>query len=325
MSQKRLQILKILKMALASRSLSSSGSAPPVSLVARFQEHTFQNDEILEKCWSISDLFSPHLDFFGGNLDIAYEAVRGFILLDEADKCPYSTMGRPIPWRELESPPPLSGIPLSLHEQFLDSWVKIPVVHGNNIEYVEDAFNDDVTLFHGTISKSAKKIVDIGFLPGPNGKVKNRKYYEGAFMSKGFSPACYRSDMTRHVREDLIYEFESCPCVLEMRTSSALLVNYHKHNPDLFVLPGSRGKVLQGLRIEAIHFNTRFVQNYRALHSPELRAQIKAHGGVLETICGGLRQLKDFSTCGAVSFDPYSDFMKLGKHRFCPKCHALWQ
>lgn len=311
-------------MDLCARSLSSRWSAPPVSLVTAVADHAFSNDEVHAKCTIMADLFSPHFHFFGGNANrIADEALRGFLLMDEANMCPHSKIGPTIPWRDLESPP-LAGVPAHLHEQFLDEWIKIPILH-ENLEYVENVFNDDVTLFHGTISKCARKIVEIGFLPGPNGHVKNRKYYEGAFMSKSFVPACYRSDMTRHVQGDSIYDFESCPCVLEMRTSSALLVNFHKHNKDLFVLPGSRGQVLQGLRIEAIHFNKRFVQNYRRLHSLELRKQIVAHGGVLETICGGHRQLKDFSTCGAVSFNPYHEFVKLGRYRVCPACHAVWR
>ena len=250
----------------------------------------------------MANLFAPHLEFFGGKKDIADEALRGFLLLDEVNMFPHSTLGRQIRWGDLESPP-LSGIPAYLHPYFLRDMIKIPVTHSNdigNVDYVENLFNDDVTLFHGTIAKCALKIVDIGFLPGPNGHVKNRKYYEGAFMSKGFSPACYRSDMTRHVQDDKVYSFESCPCVLEMRTSSALLVHYHKHNRDLCVLPGTRSKVLPGLRIEAVHFNTWFLQNYRQLEHSELRAKIKARGGVLETICGGHRQLTDFSSCGAV-------------------------
>ena len=197
--------------------------------------------------------------------------------------------------------------------------LKVPVLQ-SNVEYVENVNNDDVTGFHGTILKCAKSIVEIGFLPGPGGHVKKGKYHEGAFMSKNCSPAFLRSDMTRHVLDDKIYSFESCPCVLEMRTSSALLVHYHKHNRDLCVLPGTRSKVLPGLRIEAVHFNTWFLQNYRQLEHSELRAKIKARGGVLETICGGHRQLTDFSSCGAVSFNPYNDFVKLGKHRVCPKC-----
>ena len=263
------------------------------------EHHTFGHADVEAKCIQMTELFSPHLNFFGGKLDIAEEALRGFILLDEVGMCPHSTMGSAIPWRQLESPPSLDGISVGLREQFLDEWLKVRVLQ-SNVEYVENVNNDDVTGFHGTILKCAKSIVEIGFLPGPGGHVKKGKYHEGAFMSKNFSPAFLRCDMGRHVLDDKIYSLESCPCVLEMRTSSALLVHYHKHNRDLCVLPGTRSKVLPGLRIEAVHFNTWFLQNYRQLEHSELRAKIKARGGVLETICGGHRQLTDFSSCGAV-------------------------
>ena len=170
------------------RSLSyGSWSAPPISLVSAMEQHTFGHADVEAKCIQMTELFSPHLNFFGGKLDIAEEALRGFILLDEVGMCPHSTMGSPVPWRQLESPPSLDCISVGLREQFLDEWIKVPVSQ-RNFEYLEN--NDDVTLFHGTISKCAKSIVDIGFLPGPNGHVKNRKYHEGAFMSKNFSPAC---------------------------------------------------------------------------------------------------------------------------------------
>ena len=57
----------------------------------------------------------------------------------------------------------------------------------------------------------------------------------------------------------------------------------HVREDDLFVLPGARGRVLQGLRLDAVHFNRRFVQNYLSLHSVDLRRQIVAHGGVPTT------------------------------------------
>lgn len=271
-----------------------------------------------------AELFSPHLDFFGGKTEIAHEAIRGFRVMDEANMCPRSTLSLSdaSSWRALERPP-LDGVPVFLHEQFLNEWLRIPMLHES--EYVENACGDDLTLFHGTIAKSAHMITKIGFLPGPNGHVKNRRYYEGAFMARQFYPACRRGDMTRHIREDGIYDFESCPCVLEMRTSSMLVKNYHKHNPDLYVLPGTRGTVLQGLRVDAVHFNRRFVQNYWALHSVELRRQIVARGGVVETVCGGGRQLKDFCTCGKVSFNPWVEFEKLGRSYVCHACAPMWR
>ena len=309
-------------MALVPRSLSCEWSAPPLSLVSVIAEHTFSDEDCAASCNTLAQVFSPHLGLFGGNVQIAQEALRGLLVLDEARVCPRARLGQAISWRNLASPP-LAGIPNHLHEQFLSEWIKIFNLHED--EYVENVFNDDVTLFHGTIAKCALKIIEIGFLPGPNGHVKNRRYYQGAFMAKEFNAACYRSDMTRHVQEDGIYDFQSCPCVLEIRTSSLLVKNYHKSNPDLFVLPGTRGIALKGMRLEAVHFNMRFVKNYVALHSLDLRRAITTNGGVLQTICGGHRQMNDYSTCGAVSSKPWIEFKKLGKSYVCPACYALWR
>lgn len=305
------------------RSLELS-SAPLYSLLEHLLERQWLDERNCSKSRIMADLFSPQLVFFGGMTDIAHEAIRGLALLDEANMAPQSRLGRPVSWQECQSPP-LHGIPVHLHDRYMMEWMKIPVLHDNDLEYVDNAFKDDMTLFHGTIAKCAHQITQIGFLPGPNGHVKNKRYYKGAFMARDFSTACFRGDMTRHIRADGIYDFESCPCVLEMRTSSALVKNFHKHNPDLFVLPGCQGKVLQGLRIEAIHFNSRFVQNYRALHSSELRLELKSNGGVLACICGGGRQMNDFCSCGKVSFDPWRDFKKLGKFYVCHDCYELWR
>ena len=116
------------------------------------EQHTFGHADVEAKCIQMTELFSPHLNFFGGKLDIAEEALRGFILLDEVGTCPLSKMGSAIPWRQLESPPSLDCISVGLREQFLDEWIKVPVWQ-SKVEYVENVNNDDVTLFHGTITK----------------------------------------------------------------------------------------------------------------------------------------------------------------------------
>ena len=84
------------------------------------EHHTFGHADVEAKCIQMTELFSPHLNFFGGKLDVAEEALRGFILLDEVGMCPHSTMGSAVPWRQLESPPSLDCISVGLREQFLD-------------------------------------------------------------------------------------------------------------------------------------------------------------------------------------------------------------
>ena len=267
------------------------------------------------------NMFANHLHFFGNQTDIASEGLRGMFVMDEAGAVSQSTMGRAVPWSECGLPD-AHHIPLHAQDQYRKEWVRIPAEH-DGVQYEER--EDDMVLYHGTIGESAFKAVNVGFIPGPNGHVKRKKYYEGAFMSKDFFTASFRGDMTRRVRDDFIYDFGSCPCVLEMRTKSALLVNYHKTNPDLFVLPGTKGKLLQGLRIEAVHFNSRFVENHKKLHCPQLRKNIQEHGGVLQCICGVGRQTKDFCSCGKVSFDPWNEFRKLGKYYVCEDCYESWK
>ena len=52
--------------------------------------------------------------------------------------------------------PTLCGVPDFLHKKFLDEWVRIPLLHKS--EYVENAFDDDVTLYHGTIAKCGLRL-----------------------------------------------------------------------------------------------------------------------------------------------------------------------
>ena len=304
------------------RSLEPQPTLPPCVLLEQVMEHHWLNDDMFVKASEIADLFSLQLRFFGGKEHIAQEAIRGLFLLDKVNMVPHSGICDAVGWDQCEHPP-LDGIWPRDHEQYLKEWIKIPIKH--NFEYVDNFWKDDITLFHGTIAKAAHKIIQVGFVPGPNGHVKNKRYYEGAFMARHFSKACFRGDMTRNLGTDGIYNFASCPCVVEMRTSSALVKKYHKHDPDLCVLPGGQGQLLQGLRIDAIHFNRRFVENYRALHCPVLRNLINEHGGVLKCLCGGGRQMNDFCSCAKVSFNPRQDFTKLGNYFVCHECFKLWR
>lgn len=150
-------------------------SPPNVSLLEQIGRHDFANDDVETKCRQLCELFAPHLEAFGMKSGYyAQEALRGFFMMDDANTCPRTTKGEAshIRWRDLENPP-LDGIEAGLRQQFLNEWVKIPIEHHS--EYVDNTYNGDVTLFHGTIAKCAKLIMEIGFLPGPNGHVKNRK------------------------------------------------------------------------------------------------------------------------------------------------------
>jgi len=121
-----------------------------------------------------------------------------------------------------------------------------------------------------------------------------------------------------------VYSFRSCPVVLEFQASHALLRNYKRQSPHLFVLPGTPGVCLPGLRLNAVFWNHRFCVNYKRLHDPDVRSAIIRAGGVQNACCGLGRQFLDFQCCGAWTPDAMQDFVKLGKFRVCRDCHSRW-
>ena len=180
------------------RTLAERTSPYHVQLLHMFLERDFQNTDVEDKCRAVLELFRPHLEFMNCDFRLAADALRGYMYLDEANTCPKSRVGTATPWRAYGTTaaevPTLRGVPKSLHNRFLSEWVSIPLLHES--EYLEDIFDDDVTLFHGTIAKCGLKIAEIGFLPGPNGHVKNKRCHKGAFMSTNFYTAMFQSDMT---------------------------------------------------------------------------------------------------------------------------------
>ena len=144
-------------------------------------EAKFQNTDVEINCHAVLELFRPHLKFFGCDFRLAADALRGYMYLDERNTCPKSRLGTATRWRASAEVPTLRGVPESLHNRFLSEWVRIPLLHES--EYVENG--DDLTLYHGTIAKCGLKIAEIGFLPGPNGHVKNRRCYHGEFRLHG--------------------------------------------------------------------------------------------------------------------------------------------
>ena len=173
-----------------------------IQLLNMIREHRFQNTKVEINCHTILKLFRPDLGFFGCDIRLAADALCGYMYLDEANTCPESALGSAVPWcaygTTAAEVPTLRGVPDFLHKKFLDEWVRIPLLHKS--KYMENAFNDDLTLFHGTIAKCGLMIATIGFLPGPNGHVKNKKCYHGTFMSTNFYTAMFQSDMTRQRR-----------------------------------------------------------------------------------------------------------------------------
>ena len=164
--------------------------------------------------------------------------------------------------------------------------------------------------YHGTNADVCFRILKCGaFIPGRNGHTKGKSHFKGCFGSREFSVASFRGDQTRglSLEDDSIYTFRCCPVVLELEASCAHLKNYKSGRPELLVFPGLPGSFLAGIRLRAIHWNKRFVENYRRLHDPDIRRQIGEHGGVFEVCCGGQRQVRDFQSCGAWSPSPWND------------------
>ena len=186
-----------------------------------------------------------------------------------------------------------------------------------------------VAFYHGTIAHCAHAIVSGGaFIPGPHGYSKGRRHYKGCFGSLSFWTASYRGDQTRWLEADGIYSFQSCPCVLELSAQHALLRNCSFFSiliSSCCRVPGIEGAALPGLQVKAIHWNMRFVCNYRKLHDPQIRERIVDAGGILACCCGGHRQKHVFQSCGDCTFHPWEKFVKIGKRRCCPECLSRWR
>ena len=170
------------------RTLAVQSSPYDAQLLDTILKHNFQNTDVEINCHAVLELFRPHLKFFGCDFRLAADALRGYMYLDERNTCPKSRLGTATRWRASAEVPTLRGVPESLHNRFLSEWVRIPVLHEN--KYVENG--DDLTLYHGTIAKCGLKIAEIGFLPGPNGHVKNKRCHKGAFMSTNFYTDFYQ-------------------------------------------------------------------------------------------------------------------------------------
>ena len=185
-------------------------------------------------------------------------------------------------------------------QQLLRQQVHVAV--SDNAGFIADTMiwgASDVTFYHGTTAWAAYRIIrGGGFFPGVNGHTKKRRHYRGCFGSTFFDVAALRGDPTRHLAEDNIYTFASCPCTLELQASSAHLVRYHRHSKPLFVLPGQEGQVLPGIRVKVVWWNAMRVHNFACLtFLPDVRAVVRQRGGI-KALCGGGRQWQDFQCCG---------------------------
>ena len=279
-------------------------------------------------CFShLMDVFyalSGHADLDPTGLIIRHQEVDDvFIILDDADWWAHvQPVLRPlVPWLSLDPVPDKMLIDK-------EEWYRqaVDMTDPEAFPY-QQPDGPSVIFYHGTTTGVCFRILKCGaFIPGLNGHTKGKSHYKGCFGSTNFSVASFRGDQTRglSLEDDCIYTFSCCPVVLELEASCAHLKTYKSGRPELKVFPGRPGFFLAGIRLGAIHWNKRFVTNYRSLHDPDIRRQIREHGGVFKVCCGGQRQVHDFQSCGAWSPFPWNDFEKLGKYYVCKQCAARW-
>ena len=305
-----------------------SGPQPEAALFELMAEAEF---EISPKCTdsltSMGQALHSSLGFDEGGAVLRLdELVEGLATLHGDDVHLTARVGPPVLLPNLERLPQMSN-----HSRVnVTEWARQKIIVES--QHGEDCFNDSyggpsVTFYHGTIGYCAERIMNGGgFIAGENGHTKGKTHFKGCFGSKQFDEACYRSDPTRLIREDGIYDFASCPVVCEFTASHWQLRNFHRRNKQLVVLPGNEGALLPGLRLQAVYWNMRLVRNYLALQDPALRADILRRGGVRDRLCGTGRQFQDFRTCGAVLGEYGSNSCKkLGKNYVCEHCYNEWR
>ena len=167
--------------------------------------------------------------------------------------------------------------------------------------------------FHGTTYKSLSNILHAGGLrAGPNGHTFKGRHYKGVFQCADLGEAFQRSDPRQGMDEVGVVHPCAMPCVLELRVSD--LRRFHKTRKDLFVTPGAAGQLLRIIRIARVHFNLRYVQNFKKLNTPQTVATMDKLCG-----CGS----PSFGTCGLLIPDRWWEhgWQKSNKgYIYCPTC-----
>ena len=229
----------------------------------------------------------------------------------------------PIPWtkcKESKLPPRHA----SVSDRAL--WLRQEIQLVSCADPAQEVFKyhdgESVTFYHGTTALVAWLLLSSGgFIPGPNGHSKGKKHFKGCFGSTDFDTAKCRGDQTRNLGDDGIYTFANCPVVLELKAEVAIIKNYKPGHPHLIVVPGETGALLPGVSVKVLHWNERFVANYKALYNPWVRAQIRQAGGVFQLCCELGRQRQDFQSCGDTRT---STFVNYGQYKCCQRCRDLW-
>ena len=292
-------------------------------------DYEWQLSSCFEKARHVTIALAETYDFDNKGVVRTNEVIEGFRAIDDAMFEWDTTLGHLVPWNSHTPQPETSSkFMMSEAEQWFRQEVVMTPKDAATGSFVFDNDGPSQTFYHGTIAFCAYSIwAGGGFIPGENGHTKAKRHCKGCFGSSMFDTACRRGDQTRYIDSDGVYSFGSCPVTLELEAKCANLTRYHRHNSQVFVVEGKPGVVLPGVVIKAIWWNKRFVENYRKLtYDRALRAQV-VQAGIYAAICGYGRQKEDFSSCGRVCNNPWSDseFEKVGKYYMCRQCAAAWR
>jgi len=300
--------------------------APPLGIFD--DANPWQVQESWEKAHALFRVLSERYDFNDKTSTIRWEEVLdGMHTFDDANFACETGFRDMEKWSDRQVPPLLNPGHFDTREWCRQEVVMTPNDKGR---FVDDADGPSQTFYHGTIAVCAYLIIQGGgFIPGENGHAKAKRCCKGCFGSSIFNIASCRGDQTRHLEDDDVYSFLSCPLTLELEAKCAHLTHYHQRNKQVFLVEGKPGVIVPGVKVKALWWNMRFVQNYRRLETDiELRASVISGGGVYEACCGYGRQRNDFQSCGRVCVNPWScqsEFEKVGRSYMCKKCAAFWR
>jgi hypothetical protein len=133
-------------------------------------------------------------------------------------------------------------------------------------------FDDKPIMFHGTEWGSANKILmqSEGFITGGGTHRVRGRSLSGCWCVPTLGDALTRADPTRYVYNGGFSRL-SCPVVLELRPAWLRRVP----GSTMHCCTSQTGHQHEGLLIQAIHFNTRFMQNYMELERAAVVRELK--------------------------------------------------
>ena len=176
-------------------------------------------------------------------------------------------------------------------------------------------FEGKSPMFHGTVWGSAMRICmhSAGFIVGPGTHAVRGKAWSGCWCVPTLGDALSRADPCRYKVNGELSRF-SCPVVLEIRAAWLRKVPHS----TMHCVPAPVGTSHEGLLITGIHFNTRFMQNYLAFESPQVRGILSSDPSHCRRCACGL--------CGAYCCPGNADYFEWQASRsrlwYHPRCYT---